>query len=188
MKMIALALSLAAAPALADWQLNNDASNLNFMSTKNEHIMETHQFERLNGSLTEQGKASIEIDLTSVNTLIPIRNERMLKHLFETANFAKATITADFSVAKIKQLSVGESQALSLKANLNLHGETKPLGLDVIVTKTTTGLLVNSQKPVVIDARHYQMGAGVDTLKSLAGLSSIGYTVPVTFNLTFADK
>ncbi|WP_315980780.1 hypothetical protein [Aliamphritea spongicola] len=44
-------------------------------------------------------------------------------------------------------------------------------------------VLASSSQPVVLSAETYGLTAGIDKLKSLAGLDYIGYTVPVSFSL-----
>ena len=61
----------------ARWQLDSDASNLSFISIKNGTIVETHTFSTLSGEVGNDGNAAVIIALSSVQTLIPIRDERM---------------------------------------------------------------------------------------------------------------
>jgi len=82
----ALILSLcASSKVFAHYDLVASDSSVNFLSTKNVNITESHSFDRLSGNLSSTGELSIEIDLTSVNTIIPIRNERMQKMLFNVS-------------------------------------------------------------------------------------------------------
>ena len=70
-----LTLGLAVATqAVADWQLEPSPSSLSFVSIKNNVIAEAHTFTKLSGSVDQIGAAHIDIDLNSVETLIPIRN------------------------------------------------------------------------------------------------------------------
>ena len=83
-------LLLFSSSTFSDWTLINEKSKLNFISTKASNIEEIHTFTMLSGKVTENGKALIEIDLGSVETLIPIRNERMKNLLFQTKIYPKA--------------------------------------------------------------------------------------------------
>ena len=79
-----LCLTLLTQPALADWTLDNERSIVNFISIKNASIGEVHRFRSLAGSVSDDGAVRLVIDLDSVETLIPIRNQRMRELLFET--------------------------------------------------------------------------------------------------------
>ncbi|PTB84854.1 YceI family protein, partial [Pseudidiomarina aestuarii] len=77
-------LSMGIATAHADtWRINADSSVLNFVSVKNETVAETHRFTDLSGAVTD-GKLEVSIPVASIDTQIPIRNERMLKHIFNS--------------------------------------------------------------------------------------------------------
>ncbi|AWB68664.1 YceI family protein [Saccharobesus litoralis] len=172
----------------AAWQADQSNSTIHFLSTKKQHIVEVHSFDRFTANVADNGDVSIKIDLTSVNTAIPIRNERMQKFLFETTQFSSATLTAKVEPSVLKQLGVGQTIKQTVVAQLSIHGETQAVSVDVSVTGLQNGgALVQSVKPLLIDARQFGMTAGVDKLKELAGLPSIGYVVPVTFSLNLAQ-
>ncbi len=71
------ALCFSASQVYADWQLEADQSHIHFVSIKKAQVGEVHTFKQLSGSIDESGKAAITIQLDSVETQVPIRNERM---------------------------------------------------------------------------------------------------------------
>ena len=73
--------------AFANWELLNDESSLNYVSVKNSSVGEVNGFKNLSGSLEDDGKLSVEIDLASVDTKVAIRDDRMKSVLFELVNF-----------------------------------------------------------------------------------------------------
>ena len=87
--LLAAALSV---PALADHALVGEKSDIRFISVKNAAVAEVHHFKSLSGGI-EDGAVSVTIPLVDVETMIPIRNERMQKMLFETELYPKATLT-----------------------------------------------------------------------------------------------
>src|SRR5690606_19855903 len=93
----------------ADWQLNNDQSQLNFISTKKQNIAEIHHFGSLSGQLTETGAFTLNIDLDSVDTGVEIRDTRMKELLFNVMDFPTAELTAQVKPALINDLAVGQS-------------------------------------------------------------------------------
>lgn len=183
LKTIGLVLcsSLLASSAFADWVLNNDNSVFYFVSTKKETISEVHTFKSLSGKITEDGKAELAIDLSSVDTKVDIRNERMQKHFFEIDKFTTATVSLDLGSDGIKP---GEAD---ITATLSLHGVEKELPAKVLVMDAEDTITVFSSAPVMVNTDDFELGAGLDMLKKLAALDSINKAVPVTFMLSF-DK
>ena len=76
------------------WTLDNNASQLNFVSIKAGNVAEGHTFEEMQGHISTSGAVELSIVLDSVNTAIDIRNERMREHLFDTAKHARAGVKA----------------------------------------------------------------------------------------------
>ena len=182
--------SLLVSPLHAEtWQLNPEQSQVSFTTIKKEHIAENHTFGSINATLNDKGAFSFAIDLNSVNTAIPIRDERMKEHLFKTKSFAQATFNAQIDNKALASLNVGESKKLTISGNIALHGQTQLLSSTVIVSKLKDDkLLVSSLAPMLIRAGDFDLVAGVNKLKELAGLPSIGQTVPVSFVLTLVQS
>ena len=188
-KLKALALILLASlplAAQADWQLKAENSALYFVSIKSGNVAETHRFKTLDGQVDPAGKLELIIDLTSVDTAIDIRDERMREYLFNTEQHAKAKLTGALDVSKYQNLKPGESVRIEPSLTLSLHGQSQVLDASLTLTKTADGSLrVNTRKPVVVNAGDFGLLEGVDKLRELAGLSSIAQAVPVTVELVF---
>ncbi len=183
---VALLAFVLAAPAQADWVLNGDQSTVSFVSTKAINVAEVHRFGTLTGNVAADGQANVTIDLTSVNTGIELRDERMREMLFDTANFATAQVSVKVDPAAIAAMSPGDSSEMAVTANLNLHGETREVPATVIVARSgESRLLVVSKEPVIVNASQFRLVEGVQALQEIAGLPSISLSVPVTFVLTF---
>ena len=104
--MFGLALACVATTARAEWVLDNDASRLSFVSTKAGSVAEVHRFTSLRGGIDRRGNVAVAIFLQSVDTLIPIRDERMRELLFETATFPAArNLTAVIDPAVVAALN-----------------------------------------------------------------------------------
>lgn len=180
-----LALSL---PAQADWQLTGDSS-LHFLSTKKTNITEIHEFTNISGSITDEGVASFTIDLSSVETGIPIRNERMQKLLFNTMKFAEATVTADIPSSVMESVKSGNLSETEVDMTLGLHGMSQSVTASVLVTATSDGqVLISTTAPVLIKAADFGLESGVEALRQVAGLDSISTTVPVVFSLVLTES
>tara|TARA_R110001632_G_scaffold155873_2_gene274113 strand:- start:68722 stop:69318 length:597 start_codon:yes stop_codon:yes gene_type:complete len=185
LKLAAISSLLFCASASADWRLLNNASHLNFVSTKNVNVSEIHHFSRLDGSLSSTGELSVDIDLSSVQTGIDIRNTRMREKLFMVDNFPKATLKATLP-EEITKFTSGQSGTFIIPSKLTIMGQQHELEIEVQVTKTDHNRFVaTSAKPILITAGDYGLQSGIDWLQNVAKLSSISPTVPVTFNLTF---
>ncbi len=185
--LITAAALLVSLPAMAGWELTGDSS-LHFLSTKNTNVTETHEFTVIDGSIDDDGKALINIDLSSVETGIPIRNERMQKMLFDTAKFAKATVSTDIPSPLIVAVNAGTITETDIDLVLGLHGISKTVTATVLVSKSANGeIVVSTTTPVLIKAADFGLDGGIEALRNVAGLSAISTTVPVIFNLVFTE-
>lgn len=171
--------------ALADWQLDNDASRLSFVTTKADNVAEVHRFDRISGSVSDDGMVNLSIELMSVNTAIPIRNERMQAMLFETNLFPRATVSGRVDAAGIAAMSVGESMSMSAEFSLDLHGQSAPITAELTVIKLSDGIHVATRAPIVVMAETFSLVAGVEKLREVAGLTRISNAVPVSISATF---
>ena len=171
----------------AELKLDNSESALNFVSTKNAQVAEVLCFDNLQGSVdTSTGKANIGIDLSSVNTGIDIRDERMRTYLFDTANNSQATFTATVDMATLQDLKAGEQSVVKLEGELNLAGQSNSVAIDADVTRLTGGgYQVATRAPVILKVDAFGLTPGVAKLQELAGLNSISVAVPVTFSVVF---
>jgi polyisoprenoid-binding protein YceI len=184
--IIALLLVCLSPSAFAQWELQEGDSNINFVSVKKSTVGEVHNFSRLNGSINDAGEVMVNIDLSSVETNIDIRNERMKAILFETTDFLEAKISGSVNVDKLSELNAGDTYIESVKLNLSLHGVSREITSDVQVTKLSgERLLVTSLKPLIVSADDYGLAEGIDMLRTVAKLPSISTAVPVTYNFVF---
>lgn len=180
-----LLLGLCSTPAFADWTIDNQHSQVSFVSVKKDVIGEAHSFKQVAGTLSDAGNFMLNIPLETVETNIPIRNERMRAHLFNTEKFPELMLTAKIDMTKITSLNAGDSVMLDISADVGLHGVDQLITVSAMVTRTAANkLLVNSLKPVVISPKTFGMEAGILKLQALAKLPSITMSVPVSFVLT----
>ncbi len=178
--------AMLAAPAHADWKLSNDASRVSFVSTKAGLVAEVHKFTSLSGTIDADGNVAVTIDLASVDTLIPIRDERMRDILFQTVQFPEAELTGKVDAAAIEALADGDTTTMSVEASLSMRGQTQPVTFEFLVSKLSDSRVVaSSLQPVVITAAQVDLADGVEELREVAGLPSISPAVPVSVVLTF---
>ena len=174
-----------ASSAAAHWELDSNSSTLSFVTVKADHVGEVHTFDQLSGDINDDGSVQITIELASVNTLIDIRNERMQNMLFETNLFPQATISGEIDLDAVAAMDAGVSQAISVDFDLAIHGESSSYTADVLVTRTESGVLASTVKPIIVMADTHGLVSGVEALREVAGLPSISRAVPVSFNVVF---
>ncbi|MCH1446118.1 MAG: YceI family protein [Luminiphilus sp.] len=183
--LILLSTTVFIAPAHADWVLG-DSSRIGFVSIKNNSIGENNVFKRVSGSISERGRVSVSVDLSSVETGIGIRNERLQKMLFEVANFPTATIEAVLSDSQVAALQAGGDQTESVSVNISLHGKTVSKTAHVSVSASGGDVRVTTTQPIVITAQEFGLEAGVAALQQIAGLNAISRSIPVTVDLSLS--
>lgn len=171
---------------LADWRLDNEASDVYLLTTKNIHATEVSHFRTLSGKLEDSGNATLNIDLASIESQIPIRNERMSKFLFNVSKFPKAEITVKVDKQALKSLKSGDVKTTTVDADVKIHGKSQSMQAQMVISKDRKGAIIaTSSQPLLINAIDFSLEAGVDKLKEIAKLANISYTVPVTFKLVY---
>ncbi|WP_085908790.1 YceI family protein [Kiloniella majae] len=185
-----LAFALVALPlkAMANgWQLDNDSSRLSFGSIKKTSVGESHYFPNLKGSVSAEGKAQIEIELSSVQTGIDIRDERLKEHVFKVASWPQATLTMDVDIASLIALKSGEMMILEdVDTNVSIAGATSEITSSIVVTRLSpTRIVVQPDLIVMLDAEDFNLEVGVEVLRELADLSSVSTVVPVNYRFVF---
>lgn len=169
-------------PVQADWTVS-DSSRIGFVSIKNNRIGENNAFERVSGNISESGQVAVSVDLSSVETGIGIRNERLQKMLFEVASFPTASIDAALSDSQIAALRAGGARAESVSVNIRLHGKTVSKTANVSVSSSGGDVRVTTTQPIVITAQEFGLESGVAALQQIAGLNAISRSIPVTVDL-----
>lgn len=173
---------LAVLPAQADWSVN-DTSRVGFVSIKNNVIGENNTFERVSGGISDVGAVTVHVDLTSVETGVGIRNDRLQKMLFNVANFPKATVSAQLTDGQLAALKSGGSVAESVLISVSLHGSTVSKQVELAAANTGDTVRVTTTRPIVITAAEFGLEAGVAALQQIAGLNAISRSIPVTVDL-----
>lgn len=183
--VLSIALSVSSFNTLAQLTLDKTQSTINFISTKNEHISETHTFDNFSGELSERGKLTITIDISSVETLVPIRNERMQKMLFNMSDYSSATFTAQLDPALMK-LEAGEMKRVTVAGEMMIAGNKAPLSFEVVLNGLKGGSInATTSTPTILSTTAFNLDEGVAALQKVAMLKSISKSVPLSFSATF---
>jgi polyisoprenoid-binding protein YceI len=161
------------------WVLNQESSSLAIVTTKNNKVSEVSEFTKFKGSINQANYLSIELDMTSLETNIPIRNERIGKHLFETDLYPTAEIHTQL---KPEDLTPG---AHTITFDVDLHGVSGILNAEFMVFEQYEKKIITLHTPLIVNADMFGMELGITTLKNIAKLQNIDFTVPIHIVLTF---
>ncbi|MCU1759720.1 YceI family protein [Pseudomonas sp. 14P_8.1_Bac3] len=184
-----LLLAGATLSAQANWYLDGESSRLSFVSTKNANISEVQRFLVLHGKVSPEGLAEVEVELESVNSGIPLRDERMRKELFDIKTFPEALITAQIDLRPINDLAPGAQLELRLPVSVNLHGKQHAYNAELLATRLDDRRFqVVTLEPLVINAADFDLAPGLENLRKVAGLSAISLSVPVGAVLIFTAR
>ena len=171
------------------WTLDPAASRLSYVSIKAGEIAENNWFETLSGTVAADGTAEVSIDLSSVNTGVDIRNERMRDIFFQVADNPAAVVTAKLDPAAFAGLAVGQSITRPLSATIALKGVESGMETEVLVTRAAADrVTVVPTAPVLISTDMFELTDELGELRALAQLPSITPAVPVTFTLSFTRQ
>lgn len=180
-------LLLGRAPAGAEeWLLNPEVSRLFMQTAKANAIIETHRFTGLSGSIADDGKAEVKIDLLSVKSGIDVRDVRMRFLLFQAYKFPFALVTAE--IDRQKFLGLGERTRLpyDLTVALDLHGVKRTLTIPVTVTRISDkSVAVTTAEPVVVNAESFDLKEGIAKLSEAVNGTPIVTAASISFDLLF---
>ena len=176
-------------PAYAsDWQLNREQSAISYLSSKQATaetplIFESNLFHEFSGSI-KGSQIELVIDLNSLDTNVPIRDERIAEHVFLSKQYPQAIVSA--TIDGLEQLNYARKQ---IEATLAMRGQSHRLQGEVIVKRSNPDTLqIQTVTPILVDANAYGMLDGFAKLKELVGLMQIPTTIPVSLHLVFDAK
>jgi hypothetical protein len=170
----------------ADWSLDQQESSLYYVTSKAAAISEVNSFKGLSGSINATGEATLVISLSTVDTAIDIRNERMRDIVFKVVEFPEATVTLQVDADALDAMAPGTSSKGTYSASVNLHGVTQTMDAELEVLKSDANTMqIWLAKPLIVGAATFGLLEGVEQLKEIAGLPSINPNVVVDFTLVY---
>ena len=181
------ALLMMAQATLADWRLTS-ASKVGYISIKNNAIAEHNVFSGVTGSLSKKGQLKINIDLSTVETQVDIRNQRMRELFFEVTQYPQAVVTAELDVQELAQVDSGAPLEIVKPFTLSLHGVEATAEAHLRVVAVGGRAWVSTVRPILISAADFGLEGGVAALEKIAGLQAIAAVVPVSVDLKFVKK
>ncbi|WP_296256639.1 MULTISPECIES: YceI family protein [unclassified Pseudomonas] len=188
-RLLLASLAVLSLPVQANWYLDNESSRLSFISTKNSDTSEVHRFLNLHGNVDPKGLAELQVELDSVSTGIPLRDERLRRQLFDVKQFPEARITAQLDMRPINALAPGAQLELRLPLKVQMHGQTQSYNAQLLATRLDDRRFqVVTLEPLVLHAEDFGLLAGLEGLRKAADLSAIGFSVPVGAVLIFTAR
>ncbi|MDG1828692.1 MAG: YceI family protein [Luminiphilus sp.] len=172
---------------LADWRLTA-ASKVGYVSIKNNVIAEHNYFSGVTGSLNEKGQLKVSIDLSTVETQVDIRNQRMRDLFFEVMQYPEAVVTAQLDMQELAQVESGAPLELVKPFTLSLHGVESTAEAHLRIVSVGGRAWVSTVRPILISAADFGLEGGVAALRKIAGLEAIAAVVPVSVNLKLVKK
>lgn len=157
-----------------NWRVVSSESTIYLVTTKKLHVAEVMRLTDLSGHYDGQ-HFTLEINLESIDSGIPVRDERMQKHLFETGQQPLAVLTAELPATTLQS---GKHKVLF---TLSIHGKEQEYPAEIWVSELSRDRrLVSLVRPVLVRAEDFDLDNGIDILASIAKLANISHTVPVT--------
>lgn len=176
---------LATAPAFAEWKSVDDMSRVAFGSIKGDVTGEVHHFNQVSGTVSDDGKLAMTIDLASIETNIDIRNERMMAHVFDKGK-ATATLTGEIDMDEVNALKPGDSTIVEVFTTLAFAGTENDIDARMLVVRLAEDkVLVTTEDFLMISTEDLGIEGGIDTLMQLASLSGITRVTPVSVRMVF---
>jgi polyisoprenoid-binding protein YceI len=174
--------------AQADWALDGTDSTLHYVTSKAGAISEVNTFGGLSGAIDAEG-AQLVIDLSSVNTAIEIRDQRMRDIVFQAATYPVATVSVAVNTDTVDAMAAGSMATGPYTVTLDLHGASQELQAELQVIKLDADtLLVHLAKPLLVGAVSFGLAEGVEQLREIAGLPSINPNIVVDFALVYRRR
>lgn len=153
------------------WVLVPDQSFLKFQSVKEKNgpKPEFSEFAFFEGAVDSSGVVNVTVQLDSIDTKIDLRNVRMRFLLFETFQHPTASVTASLDNQLVTDLMAEKRIRRSLDFSLELHGMTKTINADVLLTMVGEDrVAVATASPVMIGLENFGLIAGLEKLQEAA--------------------
>ncbi|WP_227270182.1 YceI family protein [Roseobacter weihaiensis] len=181
----ALMTTFALAGSDTGWTSVDEASIVAFGSIKSDDTGEVHQFQSVSGTVSDAGEISISIDVTSVETYIDIRNERMMEHVFQDGE-AEAVLTGQVDLDAVTGIEVGDTKVVEMEGTLTFGGIESYVDANLLVARLAEDrVLVTTADLIMLSTADLGIDPGIDKLMELASLPSITRVAPVTVRMVF---
>ncbi len=167
------------------WKLSAENSKVSYTSIKKNSVGENNHFKKIDGYIDGSGNVLVNIDVTSVETFIGIRNQRTVKHVFDIAA-PTATLKSNIDLQKIEALEIGKTTVIDTSGTLTLSGKSTEIEASMFVARLSDNrFLASTNDMIMVKTADLGVDEGVNKLMELAKLSSITRVVPVSLRMVF---
>lgn len=181
-------LSLSVNAAHHEWTLSAEESKISYGSIKKNTVGEVNHFKTISGNINKDGKVEVNIDLSSIETYIEIRNQRMLKHVFDITS-PNAILTANIDMNEIKSLDVGDTILIDTAGILSILGNDIEIDATFFIARLSENRMVAiTDEMIMLKTATLGVDAGIDILMKLAKLNDITRVSPVNLRFVFEKK
>ena len=168
------------------WAVDSENSQVSFGSIKKGKVGEVHTFSELSGEVSEKGDAKIEIATSSLETNIDIRNERMMKWVFDAAS-PTISLAAKLDMDEVSALAVGGTTVVDVEGTLTLNGKAVDIEIEMFVARLADDkVLATSASMTMVSMADLGVDDGITKLMEVAKLPSISRASPVTIRIVFS--
>ena len=131
------------------------------------------------------GDITIIIDLSTVETNIDIRNQRIMEHVFPKG-MATATLTGRIDRDEVNELPVGDTALVDFEGALALGGIDVDIEAEMLVARLGEDrVLVTTADFIMLSTADLGIDAGIDVLMELANLPGITRVTPISIRMIF---
>jgi polyisoprenoid-binding protein YceI len=191
---VAAALTFTLSSAHAAWRVDNSQSTFNFVTAKAAApgvaaIEEVQTFKQIGGTIGDDGKLEFDVELGSVETNIPLRNERLKEMLFKVSDNPKAVFTGTVDARRLKAMRVGAQESVDLTGQLTISGRSNPITTSLYVVKLASGALrVSTSLPIIVNLKDYGLQDEIEALRDVMHLNVLVSSAPVTFSVMLKSE
>lgn len=167
------------------WKLSEEKSKISYASIKKNSVGENNHFKKMSGHIDKTGNVTIDIDVTSVETFIDIRNQRTIKYIFD-ATAPKAILKAKIDLQEVEKLTQGQTATVDTSGTLTLSNKSTEIETSIFIARLSDNrVLVTSNEMIMVKTADLGVDEGVNKLMELAKLSSITRVVPISLRMIF---
>ena len=169
-----------------------NAGEITFTAVKNEKAEVLGYFRNFFGALTLAGgepvRMDLVIDVNSLDTAVPGRNNRILDIFFQSAKPELGTARIVFDVFELGGLSFaalqdGSEHAISASGKIVLNQSEQPIRAALTVQKTGAVWSVTTAQPLDLSIADFNFGQRVYDLMKACNHKALGNTVKIKTQL-----
>lgn len=174
------------------YKVDPATSEIQFVSVKNETVKVPGVFKKFDGQVSLDNRdisGRVTVDINSLDTKDNTRNTNLKTTFFETpvkADYRKAVFILER--ATLSQPLSETNQTVTVHGHLTLHGQTKPLETDLVVSQKDGKVNVRTVRPIILAFADWDFTRLVPRLMSLCGHKSLDSTASVSLNLFLKNK